>query len=103
MTSYTYPLSLGNFSILVDICNAFQRPPDFRKQRFGDFVLGAVNLPTAHIAELVLGPQKVVVGQTPIIVQIYVQGKINSVRIGFGPAMKMGSSRPLKRYPTTYM
>ena len=27
----------------------------------------------------------------------------NSVRIGFGPAMKMGSSRRFKRYPTTYM
>ena len=27
----------------------------------------------------------------------------NSVRKGFGPAMKMGSSRRFKRYPTTYM
>ena len=27
----------------------------------------------------------------------------NSVRIDFGPAMKMGSSRRLKRYPKTYM
>ena len=27
----------------------------------------------------------------------------NSVRIGFGPAMKMGSSRRFKQYPTTYM
>ena len=27
----------------------------------------------------------------------------NSVRIGFDPAMKMGSSRRFKRYPTTYM
>ena len=27
----------------------------------------------------------------------------NSVRKGFGPAMKTGSSRRFKRYPTTYM
>ena len=27
----------------------------------------------------------------------------NSVSIGFGPAMKTGSSRRFKRYPTTYM
>ena len=27
----------------------------------------------------------------------------NSVRIGFDPAMKMGSSRRFQRYPTTYM
>ena len=31
------------------------------------------------------------------------QSLMNTVRIGFGPAMKTGSSRRFKRRPTTYV
>ena len=65
-----HPLSLGDLPVLVDVRNVRQRLPDLLEQRLRDLVLGAVDLPATHVANLVLGPKKIVVSQTAVIVQI---------------------------------
>ena len=44
--------------------------PDLLEEGLGDLVLVAVDLPAAHAAYLVLGPQEVVVRQAPVVVQV---------------------------------
>ena len=69
----THPFRLGNFPVSVDVSDLLQRFPDFFEQGLRDLVLGVVNLPAAHVADLVLGPQEVVVGQVAVVVQVWNQ------------------------------
>ena len=69
----SHPFCFGDFSVLVDVSDLLQRVPDLLEQGLGDFILGVVDLPAAHVADLVLGPQEVVVGQVAVVVQVWNQ------------------------------
>ncbi len=71
----SYPLSFRNFSVLVNVGDLFQGLPDFFEQGLGHFILGMVNFPAAHVADLVLGPQEVVVRQVAVVVQVWKCGE----------------------------
>ena len=70
LLSLSHPFSLRDPAIVVDIRDVCERFPDLLEERLGDLVLVAVDLPAAHPAYLVLGPQEVVVRQAPVVVQV---------------------------------
>ena len=66
----SYPFTLCDFPVIVHVCNVSERLPDLFEQGLRDLVLWAIDLPAAHVADLVLGPQEVVVRQAAVIVQV---------------------------------
>ena len=67
----SYPFTLCDFPVIVHVCNVSERLPDLFEQGLRDLVLWAIDLPAAHVADLVLCPQEVVVSQAAVVVQIY--------------------------------
>ena len=65
-----YPFCPGDFPVLVNVCDVLEGLPDLLEQRLRDLVLGAVDLPSAHEADLVLGPEEVAVRQVTVMVQV---------------------------------
>ena len=68
--AFAYPLSFGDLPIFVDVGNVLERLPDLLEQGLRDLVLRTVDLPAAHEADLVLGPQEVTVSQEAVMVQV---------------------------------
>ena len=66
----SHPFRLRDPAVVVDVGDVRERLPDLLEERLGDLVLVAVDLPAAHAADLVLGPQEVVVRQAPVVVQV---------------------------------
>ena len=66
----SHPFRLRDPAVIVDVGDVFERVPDLLEERLGDLVLVAVDLPAAHPAYLVLGPQEVVVRQAPVVVKV---------------------------------
>ena len=66
----THPFRLRDPAVVVDVCDVREGVPDLLEEGLGDLVLVAVDLPAAHPAYLVLGPQEVVVRQAPVVVQV---------------------------------
>ena len=66
----SHPFGNGDLAVLVDVGEEGEGLPDLVEERLSDLVLGRVDLPAAHVTDLVFGPEEVVVGETAVIVQI---------------------------------